>query len=81
MVKKFFVSLIILSCSPFLSACNNGSIVTSTGSLGKRAEVINKYMHQNSPKKSNDSKSSVIYLGRDYENNQFGPSNIKFVFE
>lgn len=80
MVKKVFLILVITAISPLFCACDkNGSFVTSTGKLGRRAEIYKQYtVPRNNPPVQ---KNGVIYLGREYENNQFGPSAVKFVFE
>ncbi|MBQ2870462.1 hypothetical protein IJE86_02045 [bacterium] len=77
----FFVSFLILPL--FLCGCQKKHIVTSTGEVGHRAENLQKMMHSgnlNVPP-SKDTRAGVIYLGRDYENNHFGPPKLKFVFE
>ncbi len=80
MVKKVFLILVITALTPLFCACGqSGGFVTSTGKLGRRAEVYKQYTvpRKNPP----EQKNGVIYLGRDYENNKFGPSAVKFVFE
>lgn len=79
MVKKVFLVLVITALTPLFCACgNDGGFVTSTGKLGRRADAYKQYSPLNN---TPEQKNGVIYLGREYENNQFGPSAVKFVFE
>lgn len=80
MVKRILALLIVFMISPFLYACQQEQIVTSTGGLGHRAEKLQKMLPNSSTKKTTHG-SNIIYLGREYENNHFGPAGIKFVFE
>lgn len=78
MKKTLNVLLLIICCTPVLTACNKTGIVTSTGTLGQRTKLYQQYL-PNTPQKN--AGSSVIYLGRDHEHSSFGPPPIRFVFE
>lgn len=83
LLKKYFFVAMVLVLPLFLCGCQKKHIVTSTGEVGHRAENLQKMMHSgnlNVPS-SKDTRAGVIYLGRDYENNHFGPPKLKFVFE
>ena len=79
MLKKSLSILLLAMITPLFSACQKGEIVTSTGSLGQRAEKLKHLLPNDKP--APKERSGVIYLGREYENNQFGPAAVKFVFE
>lgn len=80
MKKTIFLVGLIIFATPFLTACEKAGFVTSTGELGKRTQVYEKYI-PNQSKEYKKSTSSVIYLGRDFDSNNFGPPAIKFVFD
>lgn len=83
LLKKYFFVAMVLVLPLFLCGCQKKHIVTSTGEVGLRAENLQKMMDSenlNVPP-SKDTRAGVIYLGRDYENNHFGPPKLKFVFE
>lgn len=81
MVKKVLISLLCVFITPFLCGCEHKKIVTSTGGMGQRVEMLKKYTPVSTSKNSVTSGKNVIYLGREYENNHFGPTGIKFKFE
>lgn len=81
MVKRLFALFCIIAFAPFLSGCQSVQIESKAGSLGHRADALKKYVGDFSNGASVEIKSNVIYLGREYENNTFGPARIKFVFE
>jgi len=81
MVKKSLIILTLLCVTPFFCACEKAGIVTSTGKMGHRADNYRKYLPVSNAKSAPQTKGNVIYLGREYENNHFGPAGIKFVFE
>lgn len=81
MLKKVLVILMLSIISPLFCACGKGEIVTSTGKLGHRADTYKKYLPAQPSAAKPGTKGNVIYLGREYENNHFGPAGIKFVFE
>ena len=81
MVKKTLAYFLTFLFLPMLCACNGTTINTQTGNLGHRADKLQEYVGNTNVSKDIESKSNIIYLGREYENNNFGPGKIKFVFE
>ena len=79
MIKICFLYILVLFCVPMLCACEHSKINTQTGTLGHRADKLNEYVVTQTKKIERN--PNIIYLGRDYENNNFGPGKIKFVFE
>lgn len=78
---KNITKLIILVLCPMLCGCEASKIQTQTGNLGHRADKLKEYVSSPSSNNKIEIKSNVIYLGKEYENNTFGPARIKFVFE
>ena len=81
-IKKFFFICVLFFLPMMLCACQKQQhIVTSTGGLGHQADNLEKMVKTGKVPSSHKSTYNVIYLGRDYENNTFGPPRLKFVFE
>ena len=77
MVKRYFSYILLLFCIPLLCACHHSGFDTQTGNLGHRVDKLKETITE----KKTETNINIIYLGRDYENNNFGPGKIKFVFE
>ena len=81
MVKRVVVLTLILSSSLLLCACQpTVTIQTQAGGIGHRADKLKQYMGGEADS-SIEIKNNVIYMGKEYENNTFGPGKVKFVFD
>lgn len=84
MGKNLFLLFLIGALCPFLCGCQTVQIQTQSGGLGHRADALKKYVGGSSYDSIDNGieiKSNVIYMGKEYENNTFGPGRVKFVFE
>lgn len=80
-MNKFIIFFLIIILSPVLCGCESSKIQTQTGQLGHRADKLKKYVSPSLIEPKVEINSNIIYLGKEYENNTFGPAKIKFVFE
>ena len=81
MVKRVLSLISLATCSLLLCACApTVSLETKSGALGHRAD---KFMNYANIEKNTDveMKNNVIYMGKEYENNTFGPGAVRFVFD
>ena len=79
-MKVFYIVLLAI-ITPFLCSCRPAvTIQTTSGGLGHRADMLKQYA-SGQVDTSVEMKSNVIYMGKEYENNTFGPGKVKFVFE
>ncbi len=83
MFKKATGLLLITVIIPFVSACQPAvQIKSESGALGHRADLLKQYASGSHPVDTSvEMKNNVIYMGKEYENNTFGPGKIRFVFE
>ena len=80
-MKKIFHFILIMLIIPLLCGCQQTvQIKSEAGGLGHRADQFKNYI-KSPPDNGIEIKHNVIYMGKEYENNTFGPGKIKFVFE
>ncbi len=77
MKKSLAVLILILSSALLTSGCNKSKIVTSTGQMGHRTDKYKAIAPASSP----NSHTNVIYLGKEYGKDNFGPNGVRFVFD
>lgn len=83
MLRQATGLLLITLIVPFLCACQPAvQIKSEAGGLGHRADLLKQYTGgSRSGDTSVEMKNNVIYMGKEYENNNFGPGKVRFVFE